>query len=57
MVWVRPDTADLTALGTLADAGKLTVPVASAFPLSEAAEAFRESMTGRTRGKIVLDVS
>ncbi|MEU8781630.1 NADP-dependent oxidoreductase [Streptomyces sp. NPDC048637] len=57
MVWVRPDTADLTALGALADAGKLTVPVASAFPLPEAAEAFRQSMTGRTRGKIVLDVS
>ncbi|MGW8552477.1 NADP-dependent oxidoreductase [Streptomyces tubercidicus] len=57
MVWVRPDTADLTALGALADAGKLTVPVAASFPLSEAAEAFRQSMTGRTRGKLVLGVS
>lgn len=57
MVWVRPDSADLTALGDLAEAGKLTVPVDATFPLSEAAEAFRRSMAGRTRGKIVLDVS
>ncbi|MFE7665952.1 NADP-dependent oxidoreductase [Streptomyces celluloflavus] len=57
LVWVRPDTADLTALGELADAGRLTVPVHAAFPLSEAAEAFRLSQGGRTRGKIVLDVS
>ncbi|MFE0377082.1 NADP-dependent oxidoreductase [Streptomyces inhibens] len=57
MVWVRPDTDDLTALGELADAGKLTVPVAATFPLSQTAEAFRESMAGRTRGKIVLEVS
>ncbi|MFE5736545.1 NADP-dependent oxidoreductase [Streptomyces celluloflavus] len=57
LVWVRPDTADLTALGELADAGRLTVPVHAVFPLSEAAEAFRLSQGGRTRGKIVLDVS
>ncbi|MFJ9407953.1 NADP-dependent oxidoreductase [Streptomyces sp. NPDC101393] len=57
MVWVRPDSADLTTLGELADAGKLSVPVEATFPLAEAAEAFRRSMQGRTRGKIVLDVS
>ncbi|MFE1171133.1 NADP-dependent oxidoreductase [Streptomyces sp. NPDC058773] len=57
MVWVRPDSADLTALGALADAGKLTVPVAASVPLPEAAEALRQSMTGRTRGKIVLEVA
>lgn len=56
-VWVRPDAADLTALGALADAGQLTVPVAAVFPLSRAAEALRQSMAGRTRGKIVLEVS
>ncbi|ANZ15433.1 NADP-dependent oxidoreductase [Streptomyces noursei] len=56
MVWVRPDPADLTALAILADAGKLTVPVDTALPLEEAAEAFRLSMAGRTRGKIVLEV-
>ncbi|WP_405407950.1 NADP-dependent oxidoreductase [Streptomyces decoyicus] len=57
MVWVRPDTDDLTALGALADAGKLTVPVEVILPLREAAEAFRRSMAGRARGKIVLEVS
>ncbi|MET7797122.1 NADP-dependent oxidoreductase [Streptomyces decoyicus] len=57
MVWVRPDTDDLTALGALADAGKLTVPVEVIIPLPEAAEAFRRSMAGRARGKIVLEVS
>ncbi|MYT30300.1 MULTISPECIES: NADP-dependent oxidoreductase [unclassified Streptomyces] len=56
MVWVRPDTADLTELAILADAGKLTVPVDTTLPLREAAEAFRLSMAGRTRGKIVLEV-
>ncbi|MFI9227297.1 NADP-dependent oxidoreductase [Streptomyces rimosus] len=57
MVWVRPDHAGLTALGDLADAGKLTVHVDTVLPLSEAAEAFRRSQEGRTRGKIVLEAS
>ncbi|MHC0433213.1 NADP-dependent oxidoreductase [Streptomyces sp. O3] len=57
LVWVRPDAADLTALGALADAGKLTVPVDTVFPLSAAADALRQSQEGRTRGKIVLEVS
>jgi NADPH:quinone reductase-like Zn-dependent oxidoreductase len=55
-VWVRSDSADLAALARLADAGKLTVHVERALPLAEAAEAFRLSKTGRTRGKIVLEV-
>ncbi|MER7154413.1 NADP-dependent oxidoreductase [Streptomyces lydicus] len=57
LVWVRPDSAGLTALGALADAGKLTVHVDAVFPLSEAAEALRRSQEGRTRGKIVLAMS
>ncbi|MEV0368781.1 NADP-dependent oxidoreductase [Streptomyces sp. NPDC050636] len=56
LVWVRPDTADLTALADLADAGQLTVPVEATFPLAKAAEAFQLSMAGRARGKIVLEV-
>ncbi|MGW2343274.1 NADP-dependent oxidoreductase [Streptomyces sp. NPDC001661] len=55
-VWVRPDPADLTALAGLADAGKLTVPVARVLPLAEAAEAWRLSAEGHTRGKLVLSV-
>ncbi|GAA1193691.1 NADPH:quinone reductase-like Zn-dependent oxidoreductase [Kitasatospora gansuensis] len=53
-VWVRPDAADLTELARLADAGLLTVPVASTFPLSQAASAQALNAEGRTRGKIVL---
>lgn len=54
--WVRPDTADLTFLAELADAGRLTVEVAHALPLAEAARAWELSASGRTRGKIVLTV-
>ncbi|WP_030612806.1 NADP-dependent oxidoreductase [Streptomyces sclerotialus] len=57
LVWVRPDSADLTALAELADAGKLTVNIDTALPLAQAAEAFRRSQSGRARGKIVLDLS
>ncbi|RSS37113.1 NADP-dependent oxidoreductase [Streptomyces sp. WAC07061] len=54
--WVRPDTADLTFLAELADAGRLTVNVEHALPLAEAAKAWELSAAGRTRGKIVLTV-
>ncbi|GAA2157858.1 NADP-dependent oxidoreductase [Kitasatospora kazusensis] len=53
-LFVRPDAADLTELGRLADEGKLTVPVASTFPLAQAASAQALNAEGRTRGKIVL---
>ncbi|MFI6446504.1 NADP-dependent oxidoreductase [Kitasatospora sp. NPDC050543] len=53
-VWCRPDSADLAALARLADEGKLTVTVASTFPLSQAASAQALNAEGRTRGKIVL---
>ncbi|CAL9555561.1 2-haloacrylate reductase [Streptomyces sp. enrichment culture] len=56
-LFVRPDPADLAALADLADAGKLTVGVDRAVPLAETAEAWRLSQSGRTRGKVVIDVS
>ncbi|MBB5914431.1 NADPH:quinone reductase-like Zn-dependent oxidoreductase [Nocardia transvalensis] len=56
-VWVRPSAVDLTALAELADAGKLTVPIDTALPLAQAAEALEVSKKGRSRGKIVLEVS
>ncbi|MEU6082808.1 NADP-dependent oxidoreductase [Streptomyces sp. NPDC047108] len=56
-LFVRPSGEDLTALGELADAGKLTVHVETELPLAEVGEAFRISQEGRTRGKIVLLVS
>ena len=55
--WVRPNAEDLTALGDLADAGKLTVPVAEVFALADAAKAFELSQTGHVRGKIAIEVS
>ncbi|WP_280269615.1 NADP-dependent oxidoreductase [Nocardia wallacei] len=57
LVWVRPSAADLTALADLAEAGKLTVPLDTALPLSQAAAALELSKKGRARGKIVLEVS
>ncbi|MBB2987311.1 NADP-dependent oxidoreductase [Terracoccus luteus] len=56
-MWVRPDADDLAALGALVDEGKLTVPVASVFPLERTADAFTESATGHVRGKVVISVS
>lgn len=54
LVWVRPDEAGLVELAHLADAGKLHVNVDRALPLEQAAEAWRLSASGRTRGKLVL---
>ncbi|MFD4907142.1 NADP-dependent oxidoreductase [Kitasatospora purpeofusca] len=53
-VWVRPDAAGLAELAALADEGRLSVTVASTFPLAQAASAQALSAEGRTRGKIVL---
>ncbi|MEV7771823.1 NADP-dependent oxidoreductase [Kitasatospora sp. NPDC086791] len=53
-VWVRPDADGLAELAALADDGRLTVTVASTFPLAQAASAQALSAEGRTRGKIVL---
>jgi NADPH:quinone reductase-like Zn-dependent oxidoreductase len=55
-VWVRPDAAGLAELARLADDGELTSHVEHALPLPEAAQAWRLSESGRTRGKIVLTV-
>ncbi|MFI1252808.1 NADP-dependent oxidoreductase [Streptomyces netropsis] len=56
LLWVRPDTADLTALSHLAEQGVLTVEVAEVFPLEKTADAQRLSAEGHTRGKIVVTV-
>jgi NADPH:quinone reductase-like Zn-dependent oxidoreductase len=55
-VFVRPDTTNLSALASLVDDGRLTVPIAKTFPLAEAGEAQRLSASGHTRGKIVLEM-
>ncbi|MFF4338559.1 NADP-dependent oxidoreductase [Kitasatospora sp. NPDC001540] len=53
-VFTRPDPEDLATVARLAEEGLLTVPVASTFPLSQAASAQALNAEGRTRGKIVL---
>jgi NADPH:quinone reductase-like Zn-dependent oxidoreductase len=55
-VWVRPDSAGLAELACLADEGRLAVHVDLAVPLANAAQAWQQSRSGRTRGKIVLTV-
>ncbi|WP_079022713.1 zinc-binding dehydrogenase [Streptomyces resistomycificus] len=47
---------DLTALASLADAGRRTVHIDRVLPLAETVDALRLSQTGRVRGKIVLDI-
>ncbi|MGV9599159.1 NADP-dependent oxidoreductase [Streptosporangium sandarakinum] len=55
-MWVRPSGPDLAALGELADAGRLTVPVARTFALEELGEAFELSRSGHVHGKLVVRV-
>lgn len=56
-MWARPNPEDLQALADLADAGKLTVPVAEVFALEDVAKAFELSQGGHVRGKIAIEVS
>jgi NADPH:quinone reductase-like Zn-dependent oxidoreductase len=55
--WVRPDVADLTALGDLAEAGLVKVHVARTFPLAETAAAHELSASRHVQGKVVIRVS
>ncbi|MEU9837282.1 NADP-dependent oxidoreductase [Streptosporangium sp. NPDC048047] len=55
-MWVRPSGPDLTTLGELADAGRLTVPVARTFALEELGEAFELSRSGHVHGKLVVRI-
>src|SRR5581483_2732941 len=53
---VEPDRTGMEALAALAAEGALRPHVERTFPLGEAGEAHRLGETGRTRGKIVLEV-
>lgn len=54
---VEADGAGMQAIAELVDAGKLRVEVTTVLPLAQAAEAHRLGETGRTTGKIVLEVA
>jgi NADPH:quinone reductase-like Zn-dependent oxidoreductase len=55
-VRVHPDTAQLTQIAALIDAGNLNPAVTAVLPLAEAARAHALSQIGHVRGKIVLKV-
>ncbi|PNY79529.1 NADP-dependent oxidoreductase [Deinococcus koreensis] len=55
-ILVYPSRAHLELLGKLVEAGRLRPHVSQTYPLEEVAEAHRALETGRTVGKIVLDV-
>src|SRR5581483_3912617 len=54
-VYVRPDGQQLSALAELLDRGTLSVPIASVYPLEQAAEALREVVAG-ANGAVVLSL-
>jgi NADPH:quinone reductase-like Zn-dependent oxidoreductase len=56
-VFVRPDRAGLEALAALIDGHKLQPILAGIYDLDHAGEAMRASMSGHTRGKIVVTVA
>ena len=53
-MWVDASGADLQELSTLVDDRAITVPIAQTFALEQAADAFRLSMLGHARGKIIV---
>lgn len=56
-VYVRPDGQQLTHLAELLSAGVLTVDIASARPLDEAAAALADATSSRGRGAVVLSLA
>ncbi|MET9339654.1 NADP-dependent oxidoreductase [Nonomuraea sp. NPDC003804] len=55
-VLVEPDHAAMKAIAALVEAGRLRAEIAAVFPLAEAAKAHELGETGRTVGKIVLEI-
>jgi NADPH:quinone reductase-like Zn-dependent oxidoreductase len=51
---VRPDGRQLREIAALIDAGRIRTALAAVYPIEEAGKAHLQSMTGHTRGKIVL---
>src|SRR5438067_7758326 len=54
---VHPDTADLTEIAQLVDAGKIKPVVTEVLPLSDAVKAQQQAATHQTRGKVVLRIA
>jgi NADPH:quinone reductase-like Zn-dependent oxidoreductase len=56
-VFVHPSRPDLEHLSNLVMSGQLRSHVSQTFPLERVADAHRSLETGRTVGKIVLEVA
>ncbi len=56
-VFIEPSSRILTELNTLVESDQLRPLIEHHFPLEKIAEAHLQSQSGRTRGKIVIDVS
>ncbi len=57
MIRAKLNQEDLAILAALMQAGKLTPVIDRHYPLSEVTEAIRYLETGRTRGKVVIDIA
>jgi NADPH:quinone reductase-like Zn-dependent oxidoreductase len=57
MMRMQPSTRGLVQLAELLDAGTIRTVVTHTYPLAEAQDAWRQIMSGHTRGKIVLQVA
>jgi NADPH:quinone reductase-like Zn-dependent oxidoreductase len=55
-IYVSPNAVQLAEIGSLIDAGKITVTVSETFALAKAAIAMEASKAGGVRGKLVLKV-
>jgi NADPH:quinone reductase-like Zn-dependent oxidoreductase len=55
-VMLRSNAADLRILDRLVEAGKLRVVIDTRYPLTDLRSAWQRSQSGRTAGKIVIDV-
>jgi NADPH:quinone reductase-like Zn-dependent oxidoreductase len=56
-VLLKSTAADLSALDRLVEAGKLRVVIDSRYPLADLCSAWQHSKSGRTAGKIVIEVA
>jgi NADPH:quinone reductase-like Zn-dependent oxidoreductase len=55
-VYCKPNVEQLAAIGKLVDEGKLKAHVSTILPLAEVKKAHQLSESGRTSGKIVLQI-
>jgi NADPH:quinone reductase-like Zn-dependent oxidoreductase len=56
-VMLKSNAADLRVLDRLVETGKLRVVIDTRYPLTDLRSAWQRSQSGRTAGKIVIDVA